>query len=225
MKIICLHLVENPERLSYIIPEHERMNLEKDLYVSSFTKLPINNIIGDRLTELKTNHYEWVRINKDKNVYGYVFSCMYNWIILISQALNSDEESVLFIEDDIKYNCDKKTFQYYIDNIPKDCDISLFNVEFSTGWENNGFNQWREQSKNNKFIKCEPNFKLIRTCGMWMNKKGMRYWLDYVQNKICAADLPFIDMCNDIQKKHDVNIYIPNIQLISHSADFESNIQ
>jgi hypothetical protein len=225
MKIICLHLNENKDRLEHIISEHKRMGLEDNLQVSSFTKLPINNIIGDRLTELRTSHYNWVKKNVDKNVYGCVFSCLYNWIILISQALNSDEDSVLFIEDDITYNCDKKTFQHYIDNIPEDCDISLFNVGFSTGWENNGKSSWIKQSENKMYIKCESNFKLIGTCSMWMNKKGMRYWLDYVQNKICAADLPFVDMCNDIQKKHNVNIYLPNIKLISHNFNIESNIQ
>ena len=201
-KIYCLHCIEDIDRYNYIIKTINNFGGKGMLgqtYISKFTKLKINTHIGNKITEIHTDFYNHIK-HQNPNVYGNVFSCMYNLLQLISHAYYLGYESILCIEDDIEFNENIKSFNNYLDNKPENADIILFGC---TVWKKPTV--FDELKSNNLYIKIDNNYKIAGMYGVWMNKKGMEYYLKYIQEKICCSDLLFNDINNEIQKKLNIN--------------------
>jgi len=221
-KIYCLHCIEDIDRYNYItniINDFGGKDMLSQTYISEFTKLKINTHIGNNITEIHTGYYNYVKQKNNSNVYGNVFSCMYNWLQLISHAYYSGYESILFIEDDIQFNENIESFNDYLDNKPENADIILFGCIILDG--RNTFNNLKS---NNLYIKVDNGYKMSGMYGVWMNKRGMEYYLKYIQEKICCSDMLFYDIDNEIQKQLNINIYLPNKEFILHKYVFNSLI-
>lgn len=222
-KILCLHCYEDKERYNYIIDVLNKVNLLDITYISEFTKLDINLEIGKSLSRLRDPYYDYYEKHKNNRIYASVFSCMYNWLQLISLAYYK-YDNILCIEDDIKFDCDKETFTECIENIPEDADIVILGYLFSNGYKNNGYEEWIEIKNSELFTKIDFNYKLIGMYAVWMNKRGMDYYLKYIQTNCCSSDTLFSDIDNELQKEMNINIYICNKPTINHNFGIQSTI-
>jgi hypothetical protein len=220
-KIYCLHCIEDINRYNYIIKTITNFGgqgMLSQTYISKFTKLKINTHIGNNITEIHTDYYNLIK-KQNPDVYGNVFSCMYNWLQLISHAYYLGYNSILCIEDDIGFNENIESFNDYLDNKPENADIILFGCKIFRAP-----NIFDELKSNNLYIKVDNSYKISGMYGVWMNKRGMEYYLKYIQEKICCADLLFNNIDNEIQRQLNINIYLPNKEFISHKYVFNSII-
>lgn len=209
-KVLCLHCLEDTERYEHITKELDKVGLLSKCYISEFTKLPLNKKIGNMLTELHTPYYNSFK----HNVYGAVFSCMYNWLQLISWAYKKGYQHILCIEDDITFQCDKEELNTYINSIPSNAHIAFLGWGFPAGYLINGSGHYRLAQKrlDKKFIKVSESYRLTGTFGVYMNREGMEYYLNEVQSTSTCADLLWSNMHKHTQH---LNIYIANKLLIS----------
>lgn len=205
-KILCLHCYEDKERYNYITNVLNKIDLLDISYISEFTKLDINLEIGKCLTRLHDPYYDYQEKTCKNTIYANVFSCMYNWLQLISLAYYK-YDNIVCIEDDIKFDCDKETFIECIKKIPEDADIVLLGYSFNHGYINNGFGEWIKIKNTELFTKIKSNYKLCGMFAVWMNKRGMDYYLKYIQTNCQASDLLFSNNGNELQKKMNINIY------------------
>lgn len=221
MKIVVLNCITSNDRYNYIT-NHLNDFFGKNSYeLYRYSKLKINTIIGDRLNELHTRYYDKIK-EKKEDVYGNVFSCMYNWLNIISNAYNEGCDSILCLEDDIKMNCDLYEFEYYMNNIPVDANIISFGFKFRKF--NNACKEHYGLNKNNLYIETNSNYKLAGTYAFYLDRKGMEYYIEYITSKICCADLIFNDLSNNLQKEMNVKHYIPNKNIIITNDDLMSDI-
>ena len=58
-----------------------------------------------------------------------------------------------------------------------------------------------------------------------MNKRGMDYYLKYIQTNCCASDLLFCNIDNELQKEMNINIYVCNKATINHNFYLQSKIR
>lgn len=221
-KIICLHCIEDTKRYDNVIQSLYNLGGEDILeqtQISEFPKLNINTTIGNRLYEIKTWYYDnKSRINPD--IYGGVFSCMYNWLILIGTAYHKGLNSILCIEDDIKFDCDIDEFNDYLNDIPHDANI----IHFGYGWDEelsdvDHFNKHKHQ----KYIKLNKNYYITGTYGIYMDRKGMEYYLTYVQKYITCADQLYSRIDNILAVNMNITQYLCNKKIIIHD-DYDSVI-
>lgn len=225
-KIYCLHCLEDKDRYDFIINNiinYGGEELLNQTYITEYTKLSINTYIGDTLNKLHTPYYDGIK-SGNNNVYGNVFSCMYNWLQMISHAYKSNYDSILCIEDDIIFDENINEFNHYLNDIPEDADIILFGYKFSGGYAINGSSDFNLKKNSMKYIKTNNDYKLTGMFGVYFNKRGMEYYLKYIQQNICCSDLIFVDINNIIQKEMNINIYICNKEFIKHNYNFSSLI-
>ena len=222
-KILCLHCYEDKERYNYITDILNTVDLLDITYISEFTKPDINLEIGKSLIRLRDPYYDYYEKHRNNKIYANVFSCMYNWLQLISLAYYK-YDNILCIEDDIKFDCDKETFIECIEKIPEDADIVLLGYTFSNGYKINGYDEWIETKNGELFTKINSNYKLIGMYAVWMNKRGMDYYLKYIQTNCCSSDTLFSDIDNELQKEMNINIYVCNKPTINHNFGIQSTI-
>lgn len=222
-KILCLHCYEDKERYNYITDVLNKVDLLDITYISEFTKLDINLEIGKSLDRLHEPYYDYCEKEIKPTIYANVFSCMYNWLQLVSLAYYK-YDNIVCIEDDIKFDCDKKTFIECIEKIPEDADIVLLGYIFSNGYKINGFDEWIRIKNTELFTKLNSNYKLTGMYAVWMNKRGMDYYLKYIQTNCHPSDLLFSDIDNELQKEMNINIYVCNKATINHNYRLQSKI-
>ena len=218
-KIVCLHCIEDKERFEYISGVLRELDLLDITYISEFTKLETINLkIGNSLPQLKTVYYD----SFGGEIYNSVFSCMYNWLQLISQS-KAKYNSIICIEDDIEFHCSKQELESVLDQIPDDADIVLLGYGFIPYYIN-GKDIYLKFRNSQLFTKLNQQFKLAGMFAVWMNQKGMDYYLKYVQDKCCCSDVIWSDIDNDLQREMNVNIYICNKPTINPSKELPSVI-
>ena len=114
----------------------------------------------------------------------------------------------------------------FINNIPDDYDICRLG-----GFCNNDHPELNESFKSGLYWK-KLDFGVWGTQGFILSRKGMKYFIDYIDNVLCPADWPLFVNTNFEPiygklnyKKDEINQYISTIPLIYIRNDVPSSIR
>lgn len=188
-EIYCLHLAEDTIRYNNIKQEFKKIGIEDQVKIWWTCKRPISTFCGNNITSLKTLYYDSIYNNSNKNVYGNVFNCSFEHYTIIKQAYNRGLNSILILEDDIKFTNDINTVKNVFDNMPKDYDIiKFYNSYTPEGWLiNNKFNDI--------YVNPEYNTNLYTNCCSTLcyalSKNGMKQMINMYDKKFVPADVVF----------------------------------
>lgn len=200
--IYCLHIVQYKNRLDNINNLKKQFSFFKNITICNFAKTNINNIIAYRFIELHTTYYN--KFNNDKNIYGNVFSCAYNWLQIIKCAYENGDEYAFFMEDDLNFKA--HISNEYIDNlikaIPTDADVvkictSNYPITSPNIKDRNNFfnkivlqdmsEQWKVDSNNSFFM---------------LSRKAMKFYIDSQESNFGISDF------NINYDTHNLNVYM-----------------
>lgn len=109
-------------------------------------------------------------------------------------------ENILILEDDIRF-LKPELLNTLLDNMPEDFDILRFNG-FSTSESAKNFMNLYNQGI--LYVK-NPVTKLWNAGCYGLSRKGMKYYIDYIDKRLWVADGPLYDVPNSI------NYYVSTI--------------
>lgn len=203
-KIYCLHLAEDNNRKINVLNEIKKIHLENEVNFWYTTKKPINIAIGNHIQSLHTMCYDEI-YKRNNSIYGAVFDCAYNHYSIIKQALLRGMDSILIIEDDIKFNDDLIELEAIISNIPKDYDVlKLHNTIIPYTSNVHDYNQYFLNLKENN------NQWTFSTLCYALSKKGMGAIVNVYESKL-SHFFPS-DICLDVLSRLNMDIKLYSIK-------------
>ena len=134
------------------------------------------------------------------------YDCTHNHYSMIKQAYDQGYQYCLVLEDDILFIEDQKLWEKYLDNIPEDFDILQFG----------GFTADKlvvEEVLNHKdeyWVK-HPHVGVWTTAMYALSRKGMEYYLEFIDKFLWVADGPLYRAPID---NPELNTYICTIPLV-----------
>ena len=134
------------------------------------------------------------------------YDCTHNHYSMIKQAYDQGCQYCLIMEDDILFIKDEKLWEKYLDNIPGDFDILQFG----------GFTADKlvvEEVLNHKdeyWVK-HPHVGIWTTAMYALSRKGMEYYLEFIDKFFWVADGPLYRAPMD---NPELNTYICTIPLV-----------
>ena len=134
------------------------------------------------------------------------YDCTHNHYSMVKQAYDQGYQHCLIMEDDILFIEDKKLWEKYLDNIPSDFDILQFGG-FTTD------KRVVEEVLNHKdeyWVK-HPNVPIWNASMYALSRKGMEYYLEFIDKFFWVADGPLYRAPID---KPELNTYICTIPLV-----------
>lgn len=185
-KCYCLHLTEATERYKNIKNEFERLGISEQIEIWWTVIRPISNEIGNYLTSLHTQGYDDWTTQFNKNTYGAIFNISFEFYTIIKQAYLRGFNSILLMEDDLKFN-DDIDLEKIFSNLPDDWDVIRF-----------GYHPKHNKLMENDidYINAEK-YDLLKkewafpTNNMFaLNRKGMEFYINYMDEKFEVADYP-----------------------------------
>ena len=192
-KIYCLHLAEAKERYDSLLKEFNSVGILKNVEIWWTCKRQISSTLGKYLYEKE--------YKSSNNYYAGAFNCQIEHYSIIKQAYLRGYENILILEDDIAFIKDIEYIQKIINGIPKDYDI----LKLYDTYQSNGKYKIKEENSN-LFIPFEYGTYGCSTLAYALSRKGMEYYIDFVDNKYVFADTPLYNY--DSTKK--LNYYVPN---------------
>jgi len=204
-EIYCLHLTENVERYNLMMSEYDRIGIRDQVKIWWTVKRKISIKIGNLLESLHSSYYNIVKSEQNKNIYGSVFNCSFEHYTIIKQAYLRGLNTILILEDDIKFidNIDfvKKAFT----QLPEQWDVIKFH---------NGFNGRQEylQKYNGEddlwnLIKTDYKAETSTACYA-LNKNAMKFYIDAMDRYFTYADAIFPMFIDNDFKYYDTNYLV-----------------
>lgn len=133
------------------------------------------------------------------------YDCTHNHYSMIKQAFDHGYDYCLIIEDDIRFIKDEEIWKKYLENIPDDFDILQFG----------GFTA---DPKAKKYLESglgcwvkHPEFGLWTTSMYALSRKGMEYYLNFIDYFLWVADGPLYRASMD---KPSLNTYMATTPLV-----------
>lgn len=196
-KIFCLHCVDNKER--YITTQQQ------------FKKIGILDKITYRLSTLQpaSNIYKILHLHNDAE-----YHCTREHYTMIKMSYLLNYDYILIFEDDIKL-IKKDLWDIFMNNIPDNFDILRL-----MGFGPNKYHY--EKLFNNEIYWTPLNQQLWSTGAYALSRKGMKYYMNYIEKQYCQADVPLYDITSI--NKNQLNCYISTLPL-SHFYEYTSTIQ
>jgi GR25 family glycosyltransferase involved in LPS biosynthesis len=188
------------------------MGLWDNVTVWYTCKKPINNKIGDWLTELHTTGYDNIR-RVNKNIYGCAFDCSYNHYSIIKTSYERGLNNILILEDDVKFCEDRKYFDMCLSHIPE--NYGICKLYYSNQPDEMYIDQSKPLFTNN--IPYDSS-KVCSTAAYCLDRYGMEQMIKSYENKFTCADWVFMGVnqekfyynnfkiCEIIKSKSDINI-------------------
>lgn len=183
-KCYCIHLSEFNERYNHIKNEFKRIGIEDQVEIWWTCKRNISQQIGDYLTSLHTEWYDELK-KKNPRMYGIIFENAYDHYSIIKTAYDRGLESILIMEDDIKFIKDINKIEYIFSNIPDDYTIIKFHS--SMNFYNDDFNNFH-------YILNDSNYKYSSMCYA-MSRQGMKLYLDCCEVIFSVSDIILSSIC------------------------------
>lgn len=132
------------------------------------------------------------------------YDCTHNHYSMIRQAYDHGYDYCLVMEDDIRMLKDNVAWEEYLKNVPEDFDILQFGG-FTT--DPNIINYLVD----NKYWVKHPNVPLWNASMYALSRKGMEYYLEFIDKFLWVADGPLYRAPLD---RPDLNTYICTIPLV-----------
>jgi len=200
-KIYCLHCIEHKERMMSSLYEFNKVNLINKVEYRMTSLQPKENLLMSESLHKLRNESE--------------YHCTREHYTMIKIAYLSNYDYILIFEDDIKL-IKKSLFDKFMNNIPNDFDILRLG-----GATHHVFEQCHELYQNG-ILWDKMKFPLWCTMGYALSRRGMKYYIDYVENEYCVADLPLYDI-KAIQD-NQLNNYISTLPII-YFYNYNTSIQ
>lgn len=199
--IYCILLPTNSERVENVKKQCELLN-----NVNVFNSIYIPNVYSLSNFLKQNDKFRW---NGWGN--GTALNCTLNHYTVIKQAYDANSKSVLIFEDDVTFNTENiNKINEVINNIPKNYNILRFE------WVKE-FNGYVRKNERGYFIKTnKPSWG---TQCYALDRKGMEYYLKYINNMLSVADMPLYE-----SYIYHLNQYYCNIE-ICKELNFKSTIQ
>ena len=199
--IYCILLPTNSERVENVKKQCELLN-----NVNVFNSIYIPNVYSLSNFLKQNDKFRW---NGWGN--GTALNCTLNHYTVIKQAYDANVKSILVFEDDVTFDIENiNKINEVMNNIPKNYNI----LRFEWVKEYNGYVRKNERGY---FIKTnKPSWG---TQCYALDRKGMEYYLKYIDNMLSVADMPLYE-----SYIYHLNQYYCNIE-ICKELNFKSTIQ
>lgn len=188
-EIYCINLIEREDRYNKMIKIFNHLGITENVKFHRAVKHPFCDKIST-----------FIRDNKLGEIWGNAFSCTREHYTIIKSAYLRGINTIMIIEDDCCFYKDIQELQKYFDNLPNDWDILRVNcLRGST--EERHFNKPENINKlwDREFIST------LGTGCYCLNRNGMKYMINYIDNRYDAIDIP---LCYYVNSK--LNTYISN---------------
>lgn len=199
-KIWCLHCVDHTDRELTSLYEFNKIGIGSNVEYRWTSLQPnVNLLQADKLNHLRSEGE---------------YHCTREHYTMIKIAYNLGYKYILVFEDDVK--CIKKSlWNQFMNNIPDDFDILRLGGYI-------GFQNPNQQLFDQGKLWEKLTFSLWSTTAYALSRNGMKYYLDYVEEKYCVADWPLYD----IHRIDNLGLkcYISTIPLVYYYK-FDSAVQ
>lgn len=196
-KIWCLHCVDHQDRYKTSLYEFNKVGIS-DIVEYRWTSLQPKVNIRRSLPNLRTEGE---------------YHCTREHYTMINIAYQLGYDYIMIFEDDVKL-INKEYWDLFMNNIPNNFDILRFGGAAKKPFING------PALFNNHIYWSVMNFNLWCTTGYALSRKGMEYYLNYINNLYCVADMPLWDIC----KMRNIKCYISTLP-ICYYYKFDSSIQ
>jgi hypothetical protein len=204
-KIYCFNLYTSKNRYQFMKDQFDKINLDVEFVRAYPINIPnkfFSEIAFDNLP-IPGNHLLYT-------------ADMYN---TIKKSLDNNYEHILIFEDNVKI--DIVNFINMINHIPNDYDI-LRIVYLDELNDKKIIDDENTQIINDYF--CINNkISFWGTQVFSLSRKGMEYFINYIDNKLCQADLPVYDM-GQIHDNKLINYYCYN-KVGEHNKEFKTTMK
>lgn len=212
-KIYVLHLCECPERLSHFNEEYDKMEIENPFEIWWACKHPHTYEIAHYLRS--ENKFQW-------NCYGNgnAYNCAREHYSIIKQAYYRGFSTIAIFEDDWTWKDGKEKIQnFFNQKIKENWDIITFGYYYNPSYTNNNDIYDVDEIKINKIT--EVTNDCWGTPFYMLNRNGMKYYLNYMDNTFATADYPLA-----VAPRYKyINYYKSNISLFKYVEEIKSEIQ
>lgn len=165
------------------------------------TTFPYNDIIADAIT--KSGKGRFSKPNE--------FDCTRSHYNMVKTAYDLGYDSILIIEDDIKFLNNIDIFKKYLKTIPNDWDFIQFGGFSADPNIRDMFTDLRKQYNDVYWYKNNYGKVRLWTTSMYaLSRKGMEYYLSFLNKFLWVADGPLY-YATDNSKF--INTYIPILPL------------
>lgn len=203
-KIYCLHCCEDKKRESHIISQFNKLGIDFDMWWAC------RHPNGDAIITA-INHYNRGQLTKPNE-----FNCTREHYSIIKQAYERGFEKILIFEDDIWLLNDINIWNNMFESLPDDWDILRLGGLYE---EPMPFNRNILFQEHKYWVKRHSN--IWSTAGYALTRKGMKYYIDFMDSLYVPADGPFCEWFDN-----SVNMYICTKPLIyQYEPNFESTIR
>ena len=214
-KIYIIHCAENTERMKNIEYQIKKNKLNAEIFWACYH--PYSYIcINSLLLANKANHAD----------NGSEFNLTRNFYTIIKTSYLRGFERILIFEDDFSL-LKNEVLNDFIEHIPEDFDIIQFSQLFKKDIYDSEDLQ-NEYENGNYFIKAP--FGAWSNNGLALSRKGMKYFIDRIDNEFMAADYPIFESTNKYDfygktLKSNVNHYFPTVPIVYLDKRFDSQVQ
>lgn len=196
-KCYCLHLTEATDRYNNIKEQFKKLGIEDQVEIWWTTYRPWGTQCGEMIPNLHSKAYDYIRDNYNKDLYGAVYNVSLEFYTMIKQAYLRGFNSILFMEDDIYFK-DDFDYEHLFNNLPEDWDI--LRLGFAANHDN-----WIQ--KEPIYNECDDmllraNWQFGGMCLCAFNRKAMKFYIDYMDEKFEYADAPLSFCFNNNNKKY-----------------------
>lgn len=195
-KCYCIHLSESNERYNHIKNEFKRIGIEDQVEIWWTCKRIISQQIGDYLSSLHTEWYDELK-KVNPRIYGIIFENAYDHYSIIKSAYDRGLNSILIMEDDIKFIKDVNKIEYIFNNIPKDYTIIKFHS--SMNFYDDNFDKFH-------YILNDSNYKYSSMCYA-MSRQGMELYLECCKLIFSVSDIVLSSICTCEEYYDEFNFY------------------
>ena len=126
------------------------------------------------------------------------YDCTHNHYSMIKQAYDQGYEYCLIMEDDIRFYLGKEEWRLYLEHIPEDFDI----LQFGGFTADQHIKDYMDESK--WWVK-HPTVGVWTTSMYALSRKGMEYYLEFIDKFLWVADGPLYRAPMD---RPDLNTYL-----------------
>lgn len=237
-KVYIISLISNKDRQEFIKYQMKELDINFEFIYG----IDFYNLKHDRFNNEITypDLIDWDVLNNDK-IYGCTL-CNYKAIL---QAYEFGYNNILIIEDDTCFIKDKDILNYYLNNIPDDCDFITFTPRFINDNERHQFIKLSLLYQDNKYIKLNnKEYSSLCGTGMYgiMNRKTMKLYLenqrknfnccDHIKdifeypsiNRYTTFDAICLDQYNEKNNGCCIECYIQNNFVKNYNLYYKPNI-
>lgn len=215
-KCYCLHLTEATNRYENLMNQFDKLGIKDQVEIWWTCKRKISTEIGNSIKTLHTDPYDNIKNEYNKDIYGAVFNVSFEFYTIIKQSYLRGFQSILLMEDDLTF-IDDFDYERFFNNIPNDYDI------LRMGYDDSHIEWMKEtdlyKNSENFLIKYPYDWRFGGMCLVAFNRKGMKYYIDYMDSKFECADYPLTWVHQENNKKYwqdnlPLNVYVTKKSII-----------